>query len=568
MPEEPVKKTKEEILKTPLSELELKIANSPLEPLIKKLYDELGQTGIQFRPATYLSTDWGCPDDVPVIGIPFYLADEMLWKIEKENGELGEKVNTSADQEEILQILRHEAGHAFNYAYRLHDLPGWQDIFGVYEKSYEDNFAPISGSDKFVKHLEGWYAQKHPDEDFAETFAVAITPNFDWKKIYKGTEAYQKLAYVSELIKEYKDKPVPGYESALHEPIDAIKMTLEEWYAKILGTAKPRKKILILFYQEYPKGRPSRDEVVDQIKKVLLDLNYAVVLLPINRSIERITNGITQEKPDLVFNLCETFRDNDKFDFNVTALLEMLHAPFTGSGSSSLFLSGNKEISKKIFSFHNIPYAKFFVVPIGTTPEIPKNMGFPLFVKPNHEDASIGIDFQSVVIDEEGLNSKIKEIHTVIKDDAMVEEYVEGREFFVSVLGHNLMRALPIIELNFSNWPKDKPKIYTYNAKIETTSEEFKNTTIIAPENLLPEITTKMQDIAMKVFRAMEATDYARIDLRLDKDNKIYVLEANLNPYLAKKSETAFAAQLAGLSYEQLISKIVELAFARAGIRH
>lgn len=567
MPDNVGKKTKEELFKTPLHELGLQITDSPFEPLIKKMYDELGQAGIQFRPAAYLSTDWGCPDDVPIIGIPFYLANETLWKIDKEKWGLGEKVNTAADQEEILQILRHEAGHAFNYAYRLHDLSGWKEVFGIYEKAYEDNFAPIAGSNKFVKHLEGWYAQKHPDEDFAETFAVAITPGFDWKKIYKGTEAFGKLAYVTELIKEYKDKPVPGLESTLHEPLESIKVTLEEWYAKAFSAAKPRRKILILFYQEYPQGRPSRDEVVDQVKKVLLDLNYSIVLLPINRSIEKITNGITQEKPDLVFNLCETFRDNDKFDFNVTALLEMLHTPFTGSGSSSLFLSGNKEIGKKIFSYHNIPFAKFFMVPTGTVPEIPKHMNFPLFVKPNHEDASIGIDDKSVVQNQAELLMKIKEIHTVIKDDAMAEEYIEGREFFVSILGHNFLQALPVIELNFSNWPQGKPKIYTYNAKIETDSEEFKNTTIGAPENLSPEIASKMQEIAMKVFRAMDATDYARVDLRLGRDNKIYVLEANLNPYLAKKSETAFAAQIFGLNYEQLIGKIVELALARAGIR-
>lgn len=566
MPDNVSGKTKEELFKTSLNELGLQVADSLLEPLIKKIYDELGQAGIQFRPATYLSTDWGCPDDVPVIGIPFYLAHEILWKIDKEKWGLGDKVNTPADQEEILQILRHEAGHAFNYAYHLYDLPRWQEVFGVYEKAYEDNFAPIAGSNKFVKHLEGWYAQKHPDEDFAETFAVAITPDFDWKKIYKGTEAYLKLVYVTELIKEFKDKPIPALGSTLHEPIENFKITLEEWYAKALATTKPRKKILILFYQEYPRGRPSRDEVVDQIKKALLDLNYSVVLLPINRSIEKITNGITQEKPDLVFNLCETFRDNDKFDFNVAALLEMLHTPFTGSGSSSLFLSGNKEIGKKMFSYHNLPYPKFFVVSVGTAPEIPKNMSFPLFVKPNHEDASIGIDDQSVAPNEEKLQAKIKEIHTIIKDDAMVEEYIEGREFFVSILGHNLLHALPVIELAFSNWPPDKPKIYTYNAKIETASEEFKNTTMVVPEDLAPEIAVKMQDIAMKVFRALDATDYARVDLRLDKENKIYVLEANLNPYLAKKSETAFAAQLSGLGYEQLIGKIVELALARAGI--
>lgn len=566
MAENSLKKTKEEILKTPIKDLGLAINSSPLEELVKQLYQELGEAGIQFRPSAYLSDSWGCPDGVPIIGLPFFLADETLWLLDKEKQGTGEKDKiTSNDKDEVRQILRHEAGHAFNYAHSLYKLPHWQEIFGTYEKPCEDNFAPVAGSDRFVKHLEGWYAQKHPDEDFAETFAVVITPGFDWKKIYKGTPAYEKLVYVSDLIKEYKDKPVPAFDSRLDVPVESINITVEDWY-KQAASPRPRRKILILFYQEYPNKRPLRDEVVDQIKEVLLKLNYSAVLLPINRSIEKITSGIAQEKPDLVFNLCETFRDNDMFEFNITALLEMLKVPFTGSGSGSLFLSNDKFISKKIFDYHNVPFPKFFTVPLGTEPELPKNLSFPLFVKPIHEDASIGIDEKSVVTNEEDLKKKAQSIHQEIKDDVMVEEYIEGREFFVSVLGHNLIRALPVVELTFSNWPKSKPKIYTFNAKVEKESEEYKGTTLALPSDLPPEVVSKIQDFALRVFRALNALDYARIDFRMDKDGKIYVLESNLNPYLAKKSETAFAAQAAGLTFEQLIGKIVELALARADI--
>jgi D-alanine-D-alanine ligase len=346
-------------------------------------------------------------------------------------------------------------------------------------------------------------------------------------------------------------------------PPDQLGVAITERPAEV----KPRKKILILFYQEYPRKRPLRDEVVDQIKEALLDLGYAVVLLPINRSIERITNGIAQEKPDLIFNLCETFRATDKFDFNVTALLELIGIPFTGSSSGSLFLSNDKFISKKLFSFQNIPYPKFFLVPIDREPEIPKSFSFPLFVKPVHEDASIGIDVHSVVQNEEELKDKLKEIHEKIRDQALVEEYIEGREFFVSVLGRNPIEPLPVVELSFENWPKQKPKIYTYNAKMEEGSDEFKGTEPIIPQNLPLELADKMQKFALKVYQALGASDYARIDLRLDKDGNFYVLEANLNPYLAKDAETAFAAKAAGMSYRDLIGHIVELAFARAGIR-
>ena len=562
---EPQEKSKEEILKTPINQLDLKIENSILEPVIKKLYEELGNLGIHFRPATYLSDSWGCPDNVPVIGIPFYLANQKLWDIEKEKTTpYRERIESTHDPEEIAQILRHEAGHAFNYAYSLHKLPKFEEVFGVYNKPYNDNFAPIAGSDKFVRHLEGWYAQKHPDEDFAETFALLITPNFDSKKTYKGTPAYNKLLYVLELIKDYKDKPVPAFKSSLDIPIESLGVTLEEWYKKRIEELKSNPKILILFYQEYQQKRPMRDVVIDQIKEVLLKFNYPVVLLPINQSIERIINGIKEEKPDLIFNLCETFRNNDKFQFNVTALLEMMGIPFTGSSSGSLFLNHDKYLSKKIFDFHKVPHPNCFLVPIGTEPEISKNMGFPLFVKPTHEDASIGIDANSITRDETSLKSKVLEIHHSIKDDALVEEYIEGREFFVPILGNNTIRGLPIIELDFSNWPKDKPKIYTHEAKVEVNSPEYKALKNRVAEDLSGELQTKIQDVVLKAYRALHGQDYARADLRIDQNGKIYLLEINLNPYLGNDSETAFAAKASGIEYDELIIKIIELALARS----
>lgn len=331
-------------------------------------------------------------------------------------------------------------------------------------------------------------------------------------------------------------------------------------------------KILILFYQEYPNQQPTHDEVVDQIKGVLQNLGYSVSLLPVNQSIDRITNGIKQEKPDLIFNLCETFRNDDRFESNVTALLEMLKVPFTGSTSGSLFLSNDKHISKKIFDFHRIPYADFFVVRVGQDVAVPRGFTYPLFVKPVREDASIGIDDESVAKDYDGLVKKVKALHDTLGQDVMVEEFIDGREFYVSVIGDDgFARPLEIVELDFSKWPEGKPKIYSNRAKIDETSEEYKkidfNYGPDMKESLPEDAQKKMGDLAVKVCKAMDVHDYARIDMRMDKDGKIYVLEANLNSYLAREDIMAMSAQASGISYEKLIEGIVESALAREKTR-
>lgn len=341
---------------------------------------------------------------------------------------------------------------------------------------------------------------------------------------------------------------------------------------KEFSQTRQKEHILILFYQEYPKAMPVHDEVVDQVKDTLLNLGYWVSLLPINQSIERITNGIKQEKPDLIFNLCETFRNNDQFDSNVIALLEMLKVPFTGSTSGSSFLSGDKHVSKKIFDFHRIPYADFFVVRVGQDVAVPRGFTYPLFVKPVREDASIGIDDNSVAKDYDLLVKKVKELHETLGGDVMVEEFIDGREFYVSLVGDDgNAKPLEIVELDFSKYPAGKPKIYSNRAKIDQKSEEYKKIDFnYGPDlkkTLSEEVQKKMGDLAVKVCKALDVHDYARIDMRMDKEGKIYVLEANLNPYLANGDIMAMAAQSSGISYKQLVEGIVRSALARGKVR-
>lgn len=185
---------REALLQARIKDLSLRLAGTPLERHIAQLHAELEAKGISFKPQCYLSDEWGCPSGVPVIGLPFYLADPDLHSLE---AELGGGVESEA---EILMYLRHEAGHAFNYAYRLYETDEWLRVFGDYSRPYRDDYKPQPFSRRYVRHISGWYAQKHPDEDFAETFAVWLTPSGDWRKRYQGWGALRKLQYVEEIV--------------------------------------------------------------------------------------------------------------------------------------------------------------------------------------------------------------------------------------------------------------------------------------------------------------------------------------------------------------------------------
>ncbi len=218
----------------PISELNLKIEGTYIEKILKRLNDELDRKGIHFKPEYYLTDTWGCPNKVPVIGIPFYYADPVLSKIEDEmNGNL-------EDEHEIMMTLRHEAGHAINYAYCLYQLKEWQNTFGLFSEPYRDYFHPNPQSRDFVKHLYQQvgqysgriYAQKHPDEDFAETFAVWLTPRSNWMKKYRNWGALTKIKFVDGLMKKIRSQKPLVTDGDLIHPIQSLNLTLLEFYNK------------------------------------------------------------------------------------------------------------------------------------------------------------------------------------------------------------------------------------------------------------------------------------------------------------------------------------------------
>jgi len=212
------------ILDRPIRELGLKLEGSPLEPFVERLYREMQQKGLQkFHPTVYLTDEWGCPSGEPVIGIPFYLARPDLAALEKETNDL-------EDAREIMMYLRHEAGHAFNYAYRLHRTPEWKQLFGPFRRPYHDNYRPVPFSKNYVRHLAGWYAQKHPDEDFAETFAVWLTPRSGWRKRYRGWGAMAKLRYMQRIAKELGDKEPVRRRGLTDITVDEMETTVGEFY--------------------------------------------------------------------------------------------------------------------------------------------------------------------------------------------------------------------------------------------------------------------------------------------------------------------------------------------------
>jgi hypothetical protein len=221
------------LLSQRISQLGLKLEGSPVERCVEMLYLELERKGLKhFRPLCYLTDEWGCPSGEPIIGIPFYLADPKLARLEKE-------IDGLEDQREIRMYLRHEAGHAFNYAYKLYDAAEWLELFGPFNRPYRDRYRPVPFDRSFVRHIEGWYAQKHPDEDFAETFAVWLTPGSRWRVRYRGWPAMLKLRYVDRVARALGGTEPLVRLASTDITAEEMHMTVEEFFRAIQTEAPP-----------------------------------------------------------------------------------------------------------------------------------------------------------------------------------------------------------------------------------------------------------------------------------------------------------------------------------------
>jgi hypothetical protein len=254
-----------------IRELGLRLEGSPVEPYVRQLYKELERRGLhKFRPVCYLTDEWGCPDMQPVLGIPFYLADPNLGKLER-------AIDDLEDSREIMRYMRHEAGHVFNYAYRLYTRPDWRATFGPFERRYRDKYRPVPFSRNYVRHMEGWYAQKHPDEDFAETFAVWLTPGSAWRRRYKGWPAMRKLRYVDRMARLFANQDPIVRTGEVDITVDDMRLTVEEFYRRAEKERNMRVDLAMdahlseIFLTRKPReGRPAA-AIVTKYQRELID---------------------------------------------------------------------------------------------------------------------------------------------------------------------------------------------------------------------------------------------------------------------------------------------------------
>jgi D-alanine-D-alanine ligase len=311
---------------------------------------------------------------------------------------------------------------------------------------------------------------------------------------------------------------------------------------------------------------PPVDPVLANIEEALRANDHECRRLVVDDSVQPLVTALSNDKPDLVFNLAESFGGRSALESNVAALLNLLGLRYTGSSPAGLILAGDKTLTKKVLTFHGILTAKFATVFRGAV-DWAGEIQFPLILKPPQEDASLGITHKSIVNDVQELLQKISSLQTEYQSPVLAEEFIDGREFYVGVLGNSDAQALPVMELDFSGFPAGRPKIASWEAKWgddgDETGAEFEGTKSVFPGDLSGELMERMQKVAVDAFHALRLRDYARVDLRVNAKEEIFVIEVNPNCYLEKSAEFATAAAKSGLEYPQLIERIIELASAR-----
>ena len=295
-------------------------------------------------------------------------------------------------------------------------------------------------------------------------------------------------------------------------------------------------------------------DVVTTLKK----RGHEVTVIGVHDDLTPIRQSIESFKPDIVFNMMEAFADIGVFDQNIVSYLELLHVPYTGCNPRGLTLSRDKALSRKLLAYHRIPAPFFTVVPLNRKPVLPKKLRYPLIVKSLTYESSIGISQASVVASEEQLTKRVKYIHDAIMTPAIVEQFIDGRELYVGVIGNHRLRVFPVWEMSFAKMPENSWRIATERVKWSVKYQ--KRHGIDTAEAQLPEpVAAKMQHLAKRTYRALELSGYARIDFRMDGSNNPYVIEANANPQLAEDEDFAQSAKRAKVPYPKLLDDIMNL---------
>ncbi len=320
-------------------------------------------------------------------------------------------------------------------------------------------------------------------------------------------------------------------------------------------------KITILTYLEKETDE-KYDAVVDQVADALRPAGHNVSVLGVHGDVKKLIVGLARRKPDLVFNLMEMFGDNLQGDVAVAGMLDLIGVPHTGGGAGEYYLQQDKALSKKLLAYEGILYPKYAVFGNNADLETGGNLHMPLFVKPLRGEASMGIEVKSLVKDSRELMKRVTMIHEQFNDAALAEEYVEGREFYVGILGNANPQAFPAIEMDFSGLPEGEPHFLDRKAKFSERSKRYKGTKAILAQ-IPEELQARLQKVSVEAYRAVRARDYGRVDLRLTPVGEIYVIEVNASCYLENESEFAVAGKAAGIEYPDLVGRIVQLAMER-----
>ncbi len=336
---------------------------------------------------------------------------------------------------------------------------------------------------------------------------------------------------------------------------------------------KPAKKLRVMMLVHVTLVPP--DDLVDEadprmekyrteydVKSALHRLGHEVRVVGVYDDLAPIRTTIEEWKPHIAFNLIEDFAGQSAFDYYVVSYLEMLKMPYTGSNPRGLLLARDKALSKKLLTYHRIHVPQFAVFPIGKKIKPSRNLPYPMIVKSLIEEGSVGIAQASYVENEDQLRERVELIHDRTQGDAIAEQYIDGRELYATVVGNAKLEVFPIRELVFRKVDAGLPKMATYKVKWDLEYRERWGIDYQFARNLPAGLSEQLPKLCKRIYRILELSGYARLDLRLDKENQIYVLEANPNPAIASTEDCAWAAEKAGLNYPQFIQRILTLGLA------
>ena len=293
--------------------------------------------------------------------------------------------------------------------------------------------------------------------------------------------------------------------------------------------------------------------------ETLRRLGHEILPIGVYDDLAPIRTALAEFQPDITFMMLEEFHGVVTYDFAIISYLELMQQPYTGCNPRGLLLSHDKGLSKKVLTYHRIPTPRFAVFPRGKTVYRPKKLEFPLFVKSTVEDASFGISQASIVHTDEQLADRVQFIHEKTSDDAIAEQYIDGRELYVGVIGNKRLKTFPAWEMDFGQMPEDIARIATSEVKWNHKYQKKHGITTHEASDLDDAMKEKISKVCKRVYRALNMSGYGRMDLRLTADGGVYVIEANANPNIEFGEDFAESAEIAGVTYEALLQRILNL---------